>query len=228
MFAGFRSRWMMPCSCAASRASAICEAIPSASLMGFALITRSDRRASGPSTSSITRARTSPASSTRGSARYVRMIERRQHLRFPPEAGQTTGIVGDDGQQDFDRDLAIERRVARLGYLAHPARADSRRHPTLADASSLEAPCHLGVVATHHRWRLEKARRALVRRQERLHFLAQRLVAAAGRREYAGRRSAGNAPCASEHLFQAPPIIRGSATRWEVYSPARVPCKRNG
>ena len=27
MFAGFRSRWMMPCSCAASSASAICFAI---------------------------------------------------------------------------------------------------------------------------------------------------------------------------------------------------------
>ena len=31
MFAGFRSRWMMPCSCAASSASAICRAIGSAS-----------------------------------------------------------------------------------------------------------------------------------------------------------------------------------------------------
>ena len=31
MFAGFRSRWMMPCSCAASRASAICFAMGSAS-----------------------------------------------------------------------------------------------------------------------------------------------------------------------------------------------------
>ena len=31
MFNGFRSRWMMPCSCAASRASAICLAMGSAS-----------------------------------------------------------------------------------------------------------------------------------------------------------------------------------------------------
>ena len=36
MFAGFRSRWMMPCSCAASSASAICFAIGSASSSGMA------------------------------------------------------------------------------------------------------------------------------------------------------------------------------------------------
>ena len=35
MFAGLRSRWMMPCSCAASRASAICFAIGSASSIGI-------------------------------------------------------------------------------------------------------------------------------------------------------------------------------------------------
>ena len=36
MFAGFRSRWTIPCSCAASSASAICVAIGSASSMGMA------------------------------------------------------------------------------------------------------------------------------------------------------------------------------------------------
>ena len=36
MFAGFRSRWTMPCSCAASSASAICFAIGSASSSGIA------------------------------------------------------------------------------------------------------------------------------------------------------------------------------------------------
>ena len=112
--------------------------------------------------------------------RDVRMIERREHPRFSPEAGEAIGIAGDGGQQDFDRDLAIERRVAGLVDLAHPARADSRRDLIRADALPLEAPCHPGVVAPHHRWRLEKALRALVRRQERLHFLAQRLVAVAG------------------------------------------------
>jgi hypothetical protein len=36
MFAGLRSRWMIPCSCAASSASAICFAIGSASSIGIA------------------------------------------------------------------------------------------------------------------------------------------------------------------------------------------------
>ena len=36
MFAGFRSRWMIPCSCAASSASAICFAMGKASSIGIA------------------------------------------------------------------------------------------------------------------------------------------------------------------------------------------------
>jgi hypothetical protein len=35
MLAGFRSRWMMPCSCAAASASAICRATDSASSSGI-------------------------------------------------------------------------------------------------------------------------------------------------------------------------------------------------
>ena len=79
MLAGFRSRWMMPCSCAASRASAICFAIGSASSTGIGPCAM--RSASvGPSTSSNTSActpsdswnpwmwRCSDGSATRGSA----------------------------------------------------------------------------------------------------------------------------------------------------------------
>ena len=54
---GLRSRWMMPCPCAASSASAICFAIRSASSRTIGLC--AIRSASvGPSTSSITSART--------------------------------------------------------------------------------------------------------------------------------------------------------------------------
>jgi hypothetical protein len=59
MFAGLRSRWMIPCSCAASSASAICLAIGSASSTGIAPC--AIRSASvGPSTSSITSASVPP------------------------------------------------------------------------------------------------------------------------------------------------------------------------
>jgi hypothetical protein len=55
MFAGFRSRWMIPCSCASSSASRICRAIGNASSRGIApRAIRCDR--SSPSTSSMTSA----------------------------------------------------------------------------------------------------------------------------------------------------------------------------
>ena len=48
IFAGFRSRWMMPCSCAASRASAIWRAMGSASARGGALQLARQSRARDP------------------------------------------------------------------------------------------------------------------------------------------------------------------------------------
>ena len=50
----------------------------------------------------------------------VGMIERRQHLRFAAEPREPLGIVRDIGQQDFQRDVAIELRSARAIHLAHP------------------------------------------------------------------------------------------------------------
>ena len=55
MLAGFKSRWMMACSCAASSASAICFAIGNASSIGIAPCAMRSARV-GPSTSSITSA----------------------------------------------------------------------------------------------------------------------------------------------------------------------------
>ena len=62
ILAGFRSRWMMPCSCAASSASAICFAMGNASSSGIAPRAMRCERSS-PSTSSITRAVIPPLSS---------------------------------------------------------------------------------------------------------------------------------------------------------------------
>ena len=63
MFAGFRSRWMMPCACAASSASAICRAMGSASSIGIGPCAIRSASVS-PSTSSMTRAEVPSASST--------------------------------------------------------------------------------------------------------------------------------------------------------------------
>ena len=63
MLAGFRSRWMTPCSCAASRASAICLAMGNASSTGIGpCFIRS--ASVGPSTSSRTSAFCPSASSS--------------------------------------------------------------------------------------------------------------------------------------------------------------------
>ena len=62
------------------------------------------------------------------------MIQGGEHLRFTPEPGEAVGIVGDGGQQHFDRDLAVQRRVTGPIHLAHSAHADPRRELIRADA----------------------------------------------------------------------------------------------
>ena len=52
------------------------------------------------------------------------MIQRREHLRFALEARQAIGIARERFGQDFDRDVAIQLRIARAIHLAHAAGAD--------------------------------------------------------------------------------------------------------
>ena len=114
---------MIPCSCAASSASAICFAIGSASSSGIGpRAIRCDR--SSPSTSSITSARDAARFFEAVDARDVRMIQRREDLRFALEAREAIGIVRERVRQDLDRDVAIQLRVARAIDLAHAACAD--------------------------------------------------------------------------------------------------------
>ena len=54
----------------------------------------------------------------------VRVIERREHLRFPPESREAIRIGRKRVRQDLQRDVAIELRVSRAIDLAHAARAD--------------------------------------------------------------------------------------------------------
>ena len=165
----------MPCSCAASSASAIC---------------RRDR----PDVGQRQRPLRDPIGERRpwhelehervhGTAVFeavdmtdVRMIERREHLRFTPETGEVvvprlcsrrpcacqrrrSGIQSERFRQDFDRDVAIQLRVARLVDLAHAARANARIEAVWADPLALEVLRHRGLVEPHGR-RLEKAFRA--------------------------------------------------------------------
>ena len=125
MFAGLRSRWTMPASCAASRASAICRAIGSASSTGMAPRVKrcgqvlafdelhDERRGCRPHARSRRPGQCAGGSVTRASsprARTGQSIRVRRHRRG----------------QDLDRDRPPERRVAGAIHLAHAASAEQR------------------------------------------------------------------------------------------------------
>jgi hypothetical protein len=72
--------------------------------------------------------------------RDVRMIQRRQYLRFALEAREAIGIGGKRLGQHFDGHVTIQPRVARAIHLSHPSRARSetisyapRRSPRARD-----------------------------------------------------------------------------------------------
>ena len=58
----------------------------------------------------------------------VRMVQRREHFGFALEAGEAFGIVGEARREDFDRDVALQPRVARAIDLAHAAGAERCQH----------------------------------------------------------------------------------------------------
>ena len=135
IFAGFRSRWMMPCSCAASSASAICRAIGSASSSGIG--PRAIRSASVVALDQFEHERVGLAAVLEPVDRPdVRMIQRREHLRFALEAGEAIGIARERVRQDLQRDLAIQLRVARAIDLAHAAGAKRGQDLIRAEARS--------------------------------------------------------------------------------------------
>ena len=105
MLAGLRSRWTMPCSCAASSASAICRAIGSGLVERDRALRRCGPRASAPRPAP-SRARVEPSASLEAvDRRDVRMVERREHFRFALKASQPLRVAGDRVRQDLDRDL---------------------------------------------------------------------------------------------------------------------------
>ena len=158
MLAGLRSRWMMPCSCAASRASAICLAMGSASSTGIA--PWAIRSASvGPSTSSMTRALAPSASSRPWNLRDVRVVQCRKRLGFALEAGDPFGVSGERRGQDLDRHITIELRIARAVHLPHSAFADLREDAVRAD----RVPYYHGALAMASADALKSALRACAR-----------------------------------------------------------------
>jgi hypothetical protein len=54
----------------------------------------------------------------------VRMVQRRQHLRFALQAREPIGIAGKRFRQDLDRHLSLQPGVARAIHLTHAAAAE--------------------------------------------------------------------------------------------------------
>ena len=147
IFAGLRSRWMIPCSWAASRASAICFAIGSASSSGMGpRVNRCAR--SSPSTSSITRAVTSLRLLQPVDGGDVRVIQRGEDFCFALKPRHSFRVSNEGLRQDLDGHVAIEPCVARPIHFPHPAsaeggenlvrpetRAGGQRHESGADSS---------------------------------------------------------------------------------------------
>ena len=147
MLAGFKSRWTMPCSCAASRASAIWFASGRASPNGMRPAAM--RSASvGPSTSSITSAWTAIGAFEAVNDRDVGMAERGERPGFALEARQAFGVLRDRLGQHLDRDLPPEVRVGGPIHLAHPAHADLGDDFIRADARAW-LQRHMGRVGLY-------------------------------------------------------------------------------
>jgi hypothetical protein len=115
IFAGFRSRWTIPFSCAASSASAIF-----VERNGAAGEPLGERR----SFHQFEHQRAAGVDRFHGVDRGdVRMVERGEHAGFAFEAREPVRIAEERGGQHLDRDLAPEMRVAGAVHLAHASGA---------------------------------------------------------------------------------------------------------
>jgi hypothetical protein len=126
-------------------------------------------------------------------------------------------------RQELDRDIALELRVARAVHLTHAARTEQGLHlihpKTLAFHRQRRLVTRVG--APNHCGCFEKALRALVRREQGLHLLPQRVVAAAGLGQVRRALIGWQRPRACEHLFQTGPVVSGKDHLPSIYSPAR-------
>ena len=66
----------------------------------------------------------------------LRMIERREDLRFALKRASRSGSAGRRLGQNLERDVAIQLRVARAIDLAHPAGAEQRDDLVVAEPGS--------------------------------------------------------------------------------------------
>jgi hypothetical protein len=115
--------------------------------------------------------------------RDVRMVQRREDLRFATEARHPVGIGEKDVGQEFQRDVPAEGRVARLVHLSHPAGSEQARDLVPADALAAPRVCHEPRDTV-----FEERSHAFFRIEQPQHFTAQVRVIGAGLRYLGGTR----------------------------------------
>ena len=135
IFAGFRSRWMIPCSCAASSASAICFAIGQRvrqrdRTLCHAIGERRPFDQFHHQRADVTRVLEAV------DVRDVRMVQRSEDFSFALESGQAVDILYHGDRQNLDRDLALEVCVGRAIDLTHAARAERGQDLVRAETSA--------------------------------------------------------------------------------------------
>jgi hypothetical protein len=80
--------------------------------------------------------------------RDIRMIQRRQHLRFALKTRKPLGIVRECFGQDFDRHVAPKLGVVRLVHFSHAARTDLRSDFIRAEFCAYRECHHFFPVGT--------------------------------------------------------------------------------
>ena len=140
---------MTPFSCAASRPSAICLAIASASSTGKRTLrdpVSRKRRALDEFQDDPARVRRLFEAVHGGD---VRMVQRGEDFGFTLEARDAIGIRANAGGQDLDGDVALQARIAGAIDLTHAASAEHEIDFVGAEArTALEGHCLRIVYAT--------------------------------------------------------------------------------
>jgi len=135
ILAGLRSRWIIPCSCAASSARAICCAMGRASSSAIGPWPIRSAKV-GPSTNSITSARTpSPFSSPWMMAIFAWFSDARV-LASRSRRASRSASVRERVWQNLDRDLATKVGIRGAPHLAHAAHSDWGGDFIRADAAA--------------------------------------------------------------------------------------------
>ena len=90
----------------------------------------------GPSTSSRTSAGAVAVVFDSVDSRDVRVVERRQDLRFAFESRKALGIGGECARQDLDGDVSPEAGIVGPIYFPHSAGPERRNHVVVAQATA--------------------------------------------------------------------------------------------